>query len=463
MNTMRIAKPLFLSAVVALGLAPLARAQTYVRIVAAQAFRQPVNAAISHILKPGFTVGYQGTDVTVALQAVYTGTTSQGNIPVIIKTSYGTSTNAIRSLVSNLTTNAYLVDTASGPNQATFETGATSDVALSGEFQATTRYPSPALADYVVGVGPYLWVRSAGAPGSVNAQTLTVSTTNNSANATTTSTAGLVVNEMISGNANIPTGAYIASISNDGVSLTLSTVASGTGAASTSFNYLGLSNINDALARNILTNGQILLSQFTGSAGDAPITVTVAGRDEGASSREVLFAECGFGTFSDPFQYQISVSGNAVSGSIPYPGPVTVDGFTYTLSGHSGYTTFKSLATALNTPNNNPGSYGWFVGYLDPPDAALVNNGNNIMTWNGVTYSPAAVQQGQYTYWSYFHWLYRTDFNTTSPTAKQVADLIGKQVHDNDASAGGAGILLSTMQVSRAVDGGDVTVGKIYP
>lgn len=468
---MKISQSWFLAGCLSLASALSSHAQsTTIRIVAAQAFRQPVDAAITHILKPGYQVGFSGASESTALQAIYSGTTINGNFPVIIKTTYGISVTAIRSLTQNLTSSAtvnpYLVDGSFGANQGTFESGTTSDVALSGEYQTTTLFPTPVLHDYIVGVGPYLWVRSAGAPGPLPTQLLAVTTVATSTSATLTSTANLSPGELVSGNPNIPDGTHIATVP-DGTHITLSNAATGSGSAvSTTFAYTGLGNISDGLTRNLLDSGQIALSQFTGSSADQNTLVTILGRDEGASSREVLFAECGFGTFGTPDQYlmDIDTMNNVVTGSEEYPGGGinTSDPVTKTdPPGFSGYPTFKLVATALNTPNPHPETNGWFVGYLDPADAALVNGGKNIMSWNGVPYSPEAVENGQYTYWSYFHWLYRPDFAAGNSTAKIVADQISKQIHDSDAAAGGAGILIPNMKVNRQIDGGDVKLGPL--
>jgi hypothetical protein len=69
--------------------------------------------------------------------------------------------------------------------------------------------------------------------------------------------------------------------------------------------------------------------------------------------------------------------------------------------------------------------------------------------WNGVAYSADNVREGKYTCWSYEHLMYRP---TLSGSAKTVADQIANQIKTADASV--SGILLSTMNVSRSVEGG---------
>ena len=450
----------------ALALVGTASAQsTYIRITGAQGLRAAVHQGIIDILKPGYTVGYQGTSLSTALQAVFSGTTTTGNYPVIIKTSYGTSTNGIRTMVKSLAVTTWLQDglTGSGKNSGPYESGTTADVTVSGEYQATTRFPTPALTDKLIGVFPYVWVRNAGSPST-------------------------------------------------------------------------LWNINATQARALFPSGYLMLSQFTGLAADESIYVSLIGRDEGASSRECLFAESGFGIYSNPVQTQFIISGSAgptgtVTNYQDYP-QSTVDGVTYS-AGHSGYPTFSSQVAVLNTPGSLAATGGWAIGYSDIVDAVTVNPGvvatgtatvtsgsvssiavtnggtnyNNypiitvsggggsgatavatvsaagvitgitvtnggsgytstptvsitggaLMAWNGVPYSITAVQEGQYTYWSYAHLMYRTSY---AGTGKTVADQLAKQIHDVDMVQSGS--LLNAMKVGRQGDGTPVTFGNPY-
>ena len=92
------------------------------------------------------------------------------------------------------------------------------------------------------------------------------------------------------------------------------------------------------------------------------------------------------------------------------------------------------------------------IGYFGTSDAASVNGGNNNLTYNGVAYSATAVQEGQYTFWSYEHLMYRPSL---AGTQKTVADQLAQQILTADATV--AGILIPTMHVSRSVEGGVVT------
>jgi len=432
---------------------------TYIRITGAQGLRGAVHAGIGHILKQDYTVGYQGTTLSTATQAVFSGTTTTG-YPVIIKTSFGTSTNGIRTMVKNLPINTWLADSCTGPNQTVVDlSNTTADVTVSGEFQSTTRFPTPALTDSVIGVFPYVWVRNAGSPAT-------------------------------------------------------------------------LSNINCTLAKSVFAAGATYLSQFTGLPADWGVLVTLIGRDEGASSRECLFAESGFGIYSSPTQSKLAITSGTVTGVDDYPAQV-VDDVPY-LAGHSGYQKFTEVVAALNFPGSLEGTGGWVIGYSDIVDAAIVNPGvvatavatvssgtvasiavtkggtnynNNpiitisggsgsgatavanvsngvitgitvtkagsgytgtptvsvtggaLMNWNGFAYSTTAVEQGQYTYWSYAHLMYRS---TLADPQKTIAKQLAKQIHDVDIAVGGNS-LLKNMTVGRSGDGTPVTPGNPYP
>lgn len=441
-------------------------AQTVIRITGAQGLRAANHKAIGNILKPGYSVRFSGATLSKAEQAAFKGTTVIGDYPVIIQTSYGTSTAGMRTMVKNLTISNWIppVDSGSVANYSgPYEAPAIADATLSGEFQGTTRFTTPALVDHMIGVFPYVWLRNAGSPAT-------------------------------------------------------------------------LSNINTTLAQTMFQNGQTSLAQFTGLVSDQNTNVTLIGRDEGASSREALFAESGFGIYSAPLQYKLTITGTAgpsgnVTGYAAYPA-ASVDGISYP-AGHSGYPTFSSMVSALNTPGSLAGTGGWVIAYSSITDAvgltpgvaatatsaitsgavssiSVTNGGTNynnrpfitltggggtgataeatvvngvitainvinggsgytsapsvtvsggaLMSWNGIPYSTTAVEQGQYTYWSYAHLMHRSSL---AGTGKTVIDQLIKQLHDYDIVEGGNS-LLGSMQVSRSGDGTPVVWGNPY-
>lgn len=214
-----------------------------------------------------------------------------------------------------------------------------------------------------------------------------------------------------------------------------------------------MANISTLFAHILLGTGQVPLSEMTGLNADESVLVTALGRDEDSGTRLDAFAESGFGIFGAPFQYQPTIAGGVVTAVAPWP-VNTVNGTTYPV-GHSGYSSGGTLATAMGATGSLAASGGWFVTYLSTGDAAsAVALGAATMTYNGVAYSLAAVQEGQYTFWSYEHLMYRSSL---AGSQKTVADQIATKIHDADAA-----VLLGGMQVGRTVEGGDVTFGSPY-
>lgn len=222
-----------------------------------------------------------------------------------------------------------------------------------------------------------------------------------------------------------------------------------------------MSNMTDLVAQALLGAGQIPLSQVTGLNADESTPVTAVGRDEDSGSRLNTFAETGFGIFSAPFQYQVLVSGTpgpsgTITNVIPYPSN-TVNGVNYPV-GHSGYSSGGTIAGVMGTPGSFAATGGWLISYLGINDAATaVANGAATMTHNGVAYSTTGVQEGEYTFWGYEHLLYRSSLSGNPQT---VANQLVTQIHDVDAVQ--SGLLVTSMNVGRTVEGGVITFGNPY-
>lgn len=382
-----------MAGMLALAFAGMALAQTTIRITGSTAFRAATHQAIGNILSPGYTVGYSGTSLSGASQAIFTGTTINGGNSVIIKTSWSGSTGGLQTVSQQspvITVATWLVNStpSGGSAPAVYDAPVTADVAMSDSFQGTTAFTGigyTTVRDTIVGIVPFVWTK---------------------------------------GSSNDP--AIAASLAN-------------------------LTNMTPALAKLLLSSGAPL-SMFTGVTADSSINVYPMGRDEDSGTRVNAFAEPGFGVFGSPIQYQPTIAGGVITAIVPWPAN-TVNGLSFPI-GHSGYSSGGTLGTALNTPidiaaRDSFGSKFALVAYFGTNDAAKVNGGNNNLTYNGVAYSAAAVQEGKYTFWGYEHLMYRP---TLSGVTKTVADLIGTQIITTDATA--SGILLSTMNVSKSVEGG---------
>jgi len=389
----------------ALVFAGVSSAQTAstIRITGSTAFRAATVTAIGNILQPGYTYGYIGSSVTGASQSTFVGTTKVGSLPVIIKCSWAGSTGGLQTIAQQspvvTTANPYISETsalsATGAaftsSTAVFDSPANADVAMSDTFQSSTAFNGPGynnLVDTTVGVVPFVWTKGSSSDTAVQA-----------------------------------------SLAN-------------------------LTNITPLLARVVLQGGAPL-SMFTGNAADSSVYVYAMGRDEDSGTRLTTYAESGFGVFSSPLQYQPTVSSGAIASIAPWPA-ATVLGISYPV-GHSGFSGGGALATNLNTPvaataRDATGGKFALVAYFGVNDAKNVNGGANNLTYNGVPYSVANVQEGLYTFWGYEHLTYRS---TLSGNAKTVADQLANQIKTADASV--SGVLLSTMHVSRSTEGAVIT------
>lgn len=392
----RLAATLF-----AFSLVAVASAQTTtLRITGSTAFRKATVVAIQNILNPGYTYGFQGASATGGNQAVFVGTTKVGNLPVVIKCSWAGSVGGTQTIAQQ--SPAINVSTWLSESLNTLSTGGTANLNSGNIYDAATG------ADVAM---------------SDSFQSSTAFT-------------GPGYNTLVDWVVGIVPFVWTKGKTND---------------TAVQASVANVTNMTPLLAKLVLSAGAPL-SMFTGSAADSAVYVYAMGRDEDSGTRLTAFAESGFGVFSSPIQYQATVAGGAITAIAPWPA-ATVLGIPYPI-GHSGYSGGGALATALNTPvdtaaRDSFGSKFFLVGYFGVNDAANVNGGANNLTYNGVAYSEAAVREGKYTFWGYEHLTYRT---TLSGNAKTVADQLVTQIKTADASQ--SGILLSTMNVSRAVEGG---------
>ncbi len=421
---------------------------TYVRIGGAQAFGNAVHAALLHLF------GASGSSTTItngvyaygspasttlakAQYSIWSGTIN-GNT-YIIKTSFTGSTDGIRIVAGSVAIN-FLADSlvtggsavaTTGGAQVTAPSGAqlesaVPDAAAADSFQGSTVYSSPTLNDVKVGVGPYIFVASKEAPGSV--------------------------------------GTY-------GQALTDPTSAA---AAPTTSYYPGLTNITTQQAQALYNVGNLPLAVFTGVAydrttnlvkptsptsgvtydvnGNAPVQVFATGRDYGSGARIVTFIEAGIGANSNVVQFQPTITGtspNFVAASqIKYPA-VTINGINFP-AGSDGNASNGTLATTVLASSTLASLGGYYVSYLPVLDATNAKAaGGKWLAYNGVPYSAAAVSDGSYSLFAFEHILYR---NTATTGQQTFLTAFTNQLINTDAT-----ILLSTLHVNRPLDGGLIT------
>ncbi|MEA3207208.1 MAG: hypothetical protein QOE70_265 [Chthoniobacter sp.] len=414
-----------------IALTSFAGAQTnIVRITGSTAFRGAVHTAISNLM-PGATVGFAGTSLNGANQAVFTGNMTGVAGTTVVKTSWAGSVGGVQTLTQNLTIATWLQNGASGSGlTGPYDAPVTADVTMSDSFQGSTAFTTPGLTSKIVGVIVFEWVANNGSPTPI-------------------------------GTPGKP----------------LATAAVATGDPANNY-YPGLTNISLLQAKNLLAGG-LPLSQFTG-IGSESLGVYCVGRDEDSGTRLVAYAESKYGVFTSPTQYQPSINGTPGVGATvtalnPWP-QATVLGTVYPV-GHSGYNSGGSLADALATPGSSTATNGgWIVSYLGRNDATRACSGagntahrltyNGVADWTdgtstipggaGVAADDASVIEGKYTFWSYEHLMYRSGF-----AGATVANLIADRIKNFDATV--SGIKLSAMHVGRTVEGGEVTFGNPFP
>jgi len=390
---------ILMAGLLALSTAAIVNAQTTIRITGSTAFRAGTMQAIGDILQPGYTVGYSGSSLPGASQAIFTGTTyaTNGGIGVIIKCSWSGSVGGVLTVSQHIPVTTWLVNStpAGGSAPANYDPPTVPDVCMSDVFQASTPFPTPKLTDQIVGIVPFKWVRNNGS----------VST---------------------------------------------------------------LANMTPQLAISLYTGtGRLPLALFNGNNSDEGTNVFALGRNADSGTRLTAFAETGVGVLNNVHQYYplngatIIKSGGTliVTGQELVPQNDIVNGITYP-AGDSGYNSGGDLAAAMKSTGSFAAVGGYYVTYLGLPDAYTAENGGATdMTYNGVAYSPAAVEEGQYTFWGYEHLDY---LSTYGGNGKTVADALAAKILNQDAAvipsgSVAPGILLGSMNVQRFTDGGPIS------
>jgi hypothetical protein len=406
----------------ALACVSLASAATTIKLTGSTAFRNSTTQAIINLM--GGTGTFKGAYVVSSAAAADEGNLKkagisifQGNIsgadnPVTIQCSWSGSVGGIYTLTSNSTVDTWIdpsklpasngiinyVD-ASAPSTAIYESASTADVTMSDTLQTSTLFPNPALTKYEVGIVTFVWIKNAGFPASVT-------------------------------------------------------------------------NITSLQARALL-QGFSPLSLFTGNPDDSSSFVLAVGRNQDSGTRVAALADSGYGSLKAPVQWQLNISGGAVTSAELYPAN-TYFGITYDL-GTTGYSSGSTLATAFNATGSDSApvndefgdeifSGAYYIGYVGTGDAKKLTGhtqnsdgtftatNNQVLSYNGVPFSYANVREGKYSFWTVEHLMHRTNLASNAST---VASKLAAQIHDTTAAIDG--ILISTMDVARSVEGGVIS------
>ena len=438
-----------------------AEADVIVHITGSTAYRTQTHLAIAKVLGGAPTAAYNSGSLSGASKTWFKGTiASQPSLgDVTIKCAWSGAVDGTATVAKQANA-AFLPNTVSASSAANSSgssvTGGTqiadatvnepAEVAMVDQFQASTPFTSPTLVQTKVGVIAFEWVLSES-----SSATAMGNTTSGVASVTNlTTTTGLSVGQLVSGAA-FPAGTVITAIDTVGATITTSAPATATGTSSTLNFGAAFSNVTPALIQALFKNGAQPKSLFTNNPADTAL-VYPTGRDPFSGTRVIGLAESGVGANFSIVQHQILATATDGTGTVTslttqYPATVTNGAIGATLP-RGGETGGGNLANLMGSVSND--STGYAVTYLGTSDAATaVSKGAHRLTWNGVPYSLSAVQNGQYTFWSYEHLAYRSD---VAANIKSVADAIANQLINVDAT-----IKLSTMRVQRSGDGTVVT------
>jgi len=425
---MKTYKLLFAAALATLGLSSIASAQTAIYISGAPATRAIWNQAILNTLtakstgSPTITKYWSGgtvsTGYTTANQIVLTGGNLSGTA-VTIYASWTGSTGGNQSVANTppATISALKVGflSLSGSGSATAGGGNTFNATLNPQ------YPQVNLSDTLQSTLPF----------------------NGTTSVTTPATSYVALTEATTHN---PAVTGFEFVTNKGAPSRLS-------------------NITTNLAQTLFTTTDgTPLALFSGSSADQNIFIYPVGRDIASGARYILLAETGIGTANSNSLVQYAPALNSgstgITGIDAYPSTSGTINLITPIAGNGGYSSFTPVLAVLSATSSD--TVGYPVTYVTDSDATtVIGAGGHALNWNGVPYSVAAIQQGQYTYWSYLHVYYNNTGNyiqTNFPLAKSFADFLAA---DLATDVGTGAILTSSLSVTRSLDGGLVT-GTYY-
>jgi len=521
---MKISKTL-LSGILAVGLAASASAQTYVRLEGSTAFRAGISQAIvDDMIASGSgspTVVYWGSSFRGGNQAIISGTLAGIGWTVVETYWTGSASGVIDVGLDNVQSHAFpsLIGnvTDSSTNFLTNIPGTSNPLVVGGTNQSTataptsfdTAAPDAAMTDGYVGSIIKLLadvnVTGAFLSGSTAAQVQSAMTTANLTDcgsntyAAGAKTVGIIPMQWVLGTGTSEHGGQVSEFA---------------------------TNITEQQAKQLLTNGWINFSELSGTSIDNGNFAIAIGRSEDSGSREVAIGEALDGSNFDIAPVQAEIVYTATNGGVSNTGATenvtqatngyftggvsgtvqsivkfptnnplnTETSLSWAGAGHSGYINGSDVATVLESymplltgtniskfflGTSNTGfvagsSTCTLVGYVGLSDAAsAISKGCHALSYNGVPYTLANVQNGSYSMWGYEHMYYTNALAIqTSNLTKQACDSIadytfrfdancnkddGDNGHDGASSSNAAsGVLYGTMHVVRTAQEGGI-------
>jgi hypothetical protein len=240
----------------------------------------------------------------------------------------------------------------------------------------------------------------------------------------------------------------------------------------------GVTGVTAQLATQLLANGFLPKSMFTGAVADDPIVtpstgtyVFATGRNSLSGTRLTALLETKYGAFQPVQQYKITNSGTTMVSVQLWPTSPTSDATVDPLNaGNGGYTSGGTLAGVLGatstsgvTVRDQTGADAFgstvgltVIGYASAADTNTATNGTNQgvrLSYEGFTYTDSTqnvVQNGQYTFWGYENLYTRSSGLSTGDTT--VATQLQSQM-GNSSILGTTGVTIGSMNVNRQSDG----------
>jgi hypothetical protein len=465
-------------------------ATNVIHIAGSTAFRSAVHNAIARLMGSTGTAAYIGTNLAGANLAVFSGTI--GGSSVVVETAW----------LGSLSGQGYLINN----NNDTFLTAANIPTSGANAAKAPTSAgtQTPFFTNYGLskGAGGGYQIASSGSAGTTES----------------------VPADFALSDAFQTSGAFLSSPLLAGVSATGALEpASGNGtgageevgiipfvwvksAANTSdgtaysTTWKGITNISNLQGQQLLASNQVPASFLTGNSADINVTLYVTGRDGDSGTRLDALAETGFGIFNTTDQYTFGLTTAADGNSYDLAGETlnpNFDDYSYGLvlgvaptPNVGGYSSGGTLAKAMAAKNGYSDLGGYIIGYLGVADADTVLSPNGKgdgsdttdpvlptgyvagtqLTFNGVGESLAAINYGEYSFWTYEHFFARasnetitpygesaSSYYTANPLLLSTAGHIVSDLETTDANVAG----YRTTQVTsvRSVEGGVVTPG----
>ena len=404
---MKASKFILASSLALAAVVNMASAQVVLRITGSTAYRSATIQAIQDTLNAGFTVGWVGTGTLAgSTEAIFHGTTKTTNIAVTIKTAFSGSVGGVFSLTTG---NGIPDGTATPPITVGFLVDTTPTSVLPGTANVPNTIETP--------VAP-AGADKAGFPNVAMSDSFQSSTPDKTPVLNDTQV-GVVPFEW----------------------------ARNVGSPAT------ITNITNQLASAVLLLGSLPQSQFDNGASATPVFVT--GRNFDSGTRLDAFAESGFGINSPPSQLDTTTT---TANHIASGAWVAGAGGNVFFAAANGLTSGGQVATALDATGSLGVTGGFVISYLGIVDANnAVLGGAATLTYNGVPFSVATVQTGQYTFWSYEHFLWSPQLIALGfgDNHNRVALALETTIA-SDAAITPDGILLSGMLVGRSAEGDPV-------